>query len=146
MLQSLRAIVLQFTDKEFQKICIGVIDLIFFYQKKYYILDWKTNWLGERAEDYHSENLFGAMLHHNYFLQYFLYYLALIFGHKKFFLWNWRGILPFYQRVKFRKSEIRSYFDKRTNDTVGWILFIVFFHIVLRQNRLLISDFRNLTL
>ena len=77
VLQSLRAIVLQFTDKEFQKICIGVIDLIFFYQKKYYILDWKTNWLGERAEDYHSENLFGAMLHHNYFLQYFLYYLAL---------------------------------------------------------------------
>ena len=77
VLQSLQEIVLQFTDKEFQNICVGIIDLIFLYQKKYYILDWKTNWLGERAEDYHSENLFGAMLHHNYFLQYFLYYLAL---------------------------------------------------------------------
>ena len=77
VLQSLQEIVLQFTDKEFQNICVGIIDLIFLYQKKYYILDWKTNWLGERVEDYHSENLFGAMLHHNYFLQYFLYYLAL---------------------------------------------------------------------
>ena len=49
----------------------------FFYKNKYYIIDWKTNWLGEKAEDYHSENLYKAMLKHNYFLQYFLYYLAM---------------------------------------------------------------------
>ena len=77
VLQSLKEIVLQFTDKEFQNICVGIIDLVFFYKNKYYIIDWKTNWLGEKAEDYHSENLYKAMLKHNYFLQYFLYYLAM---------------------------------------------------------------------
>ena len=54
---ALKGIVLQFTDKEFQNICVGIIDLVFFYKNKYYILDWKTNWLGEKAEDYHSDEI-----------------------------------------------------------------------------------------
>jgi exodeoxyribonuclease V beta subunit len=55
----------------------GVIDLIFSYKGKYYILDWKTNWLGPSAEYYEKESLQKAMQSHHYFLQANLYVEAL---------------------------------------------------------------------
>ena len=55
----------------------GFIDLVFEYQGKYYIVDYKSNWLGYSAEDYGSKALERVMCEHRYELQYQLYSLAL---------------------------------------------------------------------
>ena len=55
----------------------GFIDLIFETDGRFYILDYKSNWLGGRAEDYDGEQLDRAMAREGYFLQYLLYTLAL---------------------------------------------------------------------
>ncbi len=55
----------------------GFIDLVFEYQGKYYVLDWKSNWLGDTHEAYRGEALDTAMSEHRYDLQYQLYALAL---------------------------------------------------------------------
>lgn len=55
----------------------GVIDLVFMYDDKYYIVDWKTNWLGEETGAYHQDALRQAMKDNNYFLQAALYEEAL---------------------------------------------------------------------
>jgi exodeoxyribonuclease V beta subunit len=55
----------------------GFIDLVFEYQGRYYILDWKSNYLGSHAEDYHPARLEIAMIEHRYDLQYQIYTLAL---------------------------------------------------------------------
>ena len=55
----------------------GVIDLIFIHQGKYYIIDWKSNWLGPNSEAYHPVKLQAAMSEHYYFLQAALYKEAL---------------------------------------------------------------------
>ncbi len=55
----------------------GFVDLICEYGGKYYILDYKTNFLGELLDDYTSEKLVEAMQSHNYGLQYWIYTLVL---------------------------------------------------------------------
>ena len=55
----------------------GFIDLVFLHQGKYYILDWKSNWLGPRLESYATESLEEAMEEHQYFLQAKIYSSAL---------------------------------------------------------------------
>ena len=55
----------------------GFVDLICEYQGKYYILDYKTNLLGESMNDYGPDNLVAAMQSHNYGLQYWIYTLVL---------------------------------------------------------------------
>ncbi|MEY3435968.1 MAG: hypothetical protein RL335_424, partial [Bacteroidota bacterium] len=57
-------------------IMTGKIDLFFRYNGKYYILDWKSNYLGETAEDYSKENMQEAMNENNYHLQYHIYSVA----------------------------------------------------------------------
>jgi exodeoxyribonuclease V beta subunit len=54
----------------------GLIDLLFLYEGKYYILDWKSNYLGDSVEDYRQEKLAEAMNDNNYHLQYLLYTIA----------------------------------------------------------------------
>ncbi|MEO5721362.1 MAG: PD-(D/E)XK nuclease family protein, partial [Chthoniobacterales bacterium] len=54
----------------------GFIDLFFEHDGRYYIADWKSNWLGSRSEDYGPDQMAVAMLHHNYYLQADLYALA----------------------------------------------------------------------
>lgn len=54
----------------------GFIDLLFEFENKFYILDWKSNYLGFRAEDYTSEKLHRAMNENNYHLQYLIYTVA----------------------------------------------------------------------
>lgn len=56
----------------------GIMDLFFAYEGKYYILDWKSNYLGDRVSDYGTEQLAAAMNEHNYHLQYLLYTLAAV--------------------------------------------------------------------
>ncbi|MFC1885229.1 exodeoxyribonuclease V subunit beta [Thermodesulfobacteriota bacterium] len=55
----------------------GFIDLVFEWQKKFYIVDWKSNFLGNRPEDYGKDSILGAMKSHQYVLQYHIYALAL---------------------------------------------------------------------
>lgn len=55
----------------------GKIDLVFRHGGKYWILDWKSNHLGDRLEDYSASHLQVAMGEHNYHLQYHIYSLAL---------------------------------------------------------------------
>ncbi len=51
----------------------GFIDLLFRFRGKYYILDWKTNFLGSEESDYSLEKMHQCMLHHDYFLQATIY-------------------------------------------------------------------------
>ena len=55
----------------------GFIDLVFCWQGKYYLLDYKSNWLGEDGSAYTREAMAQAMQSHRYDLQYQLYSLAL---------------------------------------------------------------------
>ncbi|NOI64889.1 exodeoxyribonuclease V subunit beta [Vibrio sp. 99-8-1] len=55
----------------------GFIDLIFEHQGKFYVLDWKSNFLGDQSSDYGLEALERAMAEHRYDLQYQIYSLAL---------------------------------------------------------------------
>ena len=56
----------------------GKIDLCFAYSGKYYILDWKSNYLGNTEEAYAPAALHAAMAANNYFLQYHIYTVAWI--------------------------------------------------------------------
>ncbi len=55
----------------------GFIDLVCEYRGKFYILDYKTNFLGDALADYQTDNLLAAMQAHNYGLQYWIYTLVL---------------------------------------------------------------------
>ncbi|KFK92393.1 MULTISPECIES: exodeoxyribonuclease V subunit beta [unclassified Serratia (in: enterobacteria)] len=62
----------------------GFIDLVFCWQGKYYLLDYKSNWLGEDSRAYTQQAMERAMVEHRYDLQYQLYTLALhrYLGHR----------------------------------------------------------------
>ncbi len=55
----------------------GYIDLVFESGGRYFIIDWKSNYLGANLESYHSKKLTAAMKQGFYSLQYHLYTLAL---------------------------------------------------------------------
>jgi len=55
----------------------GFIDLVFRYEGKYYLLDWKSNFLGGDPESYNQTSVSNTMLEDNYIFQYCLYTLAL---------------------------------------------------------------------
>ena len=55
----------------------GFIDLVFFDQGRYYVLDYKTNALGDCLMDYRAESIAAEMARHHYHLQHLLYQLAL---------------------------------------------------------------------
>ena len=55
----------------------GFIDMVFSHEGKYYLVDWKSNYLGSTVEDYRYESLKAAMAEHLYGLQSLLYSLAL---------------------------------------------------------------------
>jgi len=54
----------------------GFIDLLVRFKDRYYLIDWKSNWLGNQSGDYGIEGMQRVMLEHNYYLQYYLYTLA----------------------------------------------------------------------
>jgi len=88
----------QFAEKDFDEaikedeLCHlkGVTDLVFLANGRYYILDWKSNWLGKTAADYSEERLKGAMDENGYTLQAKIYrkalekYLKVVFPAEKF--------------------------------------------------------------
>lgn len=55
----------------------GFVDLVVEHDGRYWVLDWKSNHLGDTVADYGQEALQAAMVHHDYVLQYHLYVLAL---------------------------------------------------------------------
>jgi len=55
----------------------GFIDLVFRHDGRYYLLDYKSNYLGESGEAYTQQAMAQAMQSHRYDLQYQLYSLAL---------------------------------------------------------------------
>lgn len=54
----------------------GFIDLFFEYDGRYFILDYKSNYLGDKIQDYDLLNMQKAMCAHRYDFQYQLYSLA----------------------------------------------------------------------
>jgi len=55
----------------------GFIDLVFEHGGRYCVLDWKSNHLGDSADDYAPASLARAMDRQGYHLQYLLYSVAL---------------------------------------------------------------------
>lgn len=55
----------------------GFIDLIFEHQGRWYVVDYKSNHLGDHRSDYARDQLPAAVLHGHYALQYLLYTVAL---------------------------------------------------------------------
>lgn len=55
----------------------GFIDLIFCWQGRYYLVDFKSNWLGDDALAYRQPAMEKVICEHRYDLQYQLYTLAL---------------------------------------------------------------------
>lgn len=55
----------------------GFIDLTIRFQGKYYVIDYKSNYLGNSLQDYTSAAMEQAMVEHRYDFQYVIYTLAL---------------------------------------------------------------------
>ena len=55
----------------------GFIDLVFLYEDRYYVLDYKSNRLGSDSSAYTPDKIESEMLEARYDLQYVLYLLAL---------------------------------------------------------------------
>ena len=55
----------------------GYIDLVFEAEGRYYLADYKSNWLGASSEAYRHSDLCRAMAREAYYLQYLVYCVAL---------------------------------------------------------------------
>jgi exodeoxyribonuclease V beta subunit len=55
----------------------GFIDLVFEHDGRYYVADWKSNYLGDSANDYADAPVSRAMAEHSYHLQFLLYTVAI---------------------------------------------------------------------
>ncbi len=55
----------------------GFIDMVFQFEGRFYLVDWKSNFLGGRVGDYGQEALAAVMEKEFYVLQYYIYTLAL---------------------------------------------------------------------
>lgn len=58
-------------------IMTGFVDVFFKHRGKFYILDWKTNYLGPTTADYSPQAVAQAMSDNNYHLQYLIYIYAI---------------------------------------------------------------------
>ena len=63
--------------EQIQGMVRGSIDLVFRHNRKYYLVDYKSNFLGSSLADYNQEALKKEMLHSHYDWQYLIYTLAL---------------------------------------------------------------------
>ncbi len=64
--------------EEMQGLMTGKIDLFFRHGGKFYLLDWKSNYLGEKTSDYERNQMQEAMNENNYHLQYHIYTVAAV--------------------------------------------------------------------
>lgn len=63
--------------EQIQGMVRGSIDLVFRHNGKYYLVDYKSNFLGSTLADYNEDELKKEMLHSHYDWQYLIYTLAL---------------------------------------------------------------------
>jgi exodeoxyribonuclease V beta subunit len=75
--QAARATISQLRFSEMRGLLKGFIDLVFEHEERFYIVDWKSNFLGNTAEDYGSEPMAREMARHAYGLQAAIYTVAL---------------------------------------------------------------------
>jgi len=83
--KSLNQLIQQYTDFPCHELSFstltglmkGFVDLIFQYQNKFYIVDYKSNHLGNHPDDYQQPQLQQAIYEHRYDVQYLIYTVAL---------------------------------------------------------------------
>ena len=63
-------------ENDIEGLMHGFIDLFFEYNGRYYILDWKSNFLGNNLVDYNTKGLSDSMKGNNYTLQSYIYTIA----------------------------------------------------------------------
>lgn len=63
--------------REIHGFLMGFVDLVFTHEERWYVVDWKSNHLGNDVAAYADDALVRAMCEHHYVLQYHLYALAL---------------------------------------------------------------------
>lgn len=66
----------QLQFEQVQGMLKGFIDLVVRYEGRYYVIDYKSNYLGGAYEDYTREAMQAAIWEHRYDLQYLLYSVA----------------------------------------------------------------------
>ncbi|AHH08602.1 exodeoxyribonuclease V subunit beta [Borrelia anserina] len=84
----------------------GIIDLIFKINNKVYILDYKTNYLGENLKDYNLTNLKNKIKQEQYDLQYKIYTLGvkkILFKNIKEYNEHFGGVIYLFTRA-FQKN------------------------------------------
>jgi exodeoxyribonuclease V beta subunit len=104
-------------EGDIQGMMTGFIDLLFEHNGKFYILDWKSNYLGNALDDYTPAKLEAAMQKSNYHLQYLIYTVA-----TKLYLQNcihdfdynrhFGGIIYVYARACRKNGNTGIYFTK----------------------------------
>ena len=120
------------TEREIAGMMTGSIDLFFMHNGKYYILDWKSNHLGNSIDKYNRENLEEAMVGSNYHLQYHIYTIAAkryleqklgkdANGHNRIdYERDFGGVIYIFLRgVRSTNSGMGIYFDKPKAETVN---------------------------
>ena len=60
-----------------QGFMLGFIDLVFRHEGKWYLVDWKSNFLGDSFDHYTQQHVTRAMAEHMYFFQSHIYTVAL---------------------------------------------------------------------
>lgn len=79
----------EFTYPSHKNYLKGTIDLIFEHEGEYYLVDWKTNWLGDSTEEYHTQAMEEAVKINHYDVQAGIYaealqrYLTLFYNQPK---------------------------------------------------------------
>lgn len=113
----------------------GFIDLVIEHDGRYYVVDWKSNHLGDRAAAYTQAAMQQAIDRHRYDLQYVLYVLAL---HR-----HLRARLPDYDYARHIGGALYSFVRGWNNPDTGGLFqarppraLIEALDALLRQNRI----------
>ena len=75
--QPIQAAIERLDFKDLSGYMKGYIDLVFRWEGKYYLVDYKSNWLGDEPDAYSQPKLMQAMADAHYYLQYLIYCVAL---------------------------------------------------------------------
>jgi exodeoxyribonuclease V beta subunit len=75
--QPIQAAIQRLDFKDLNGYMKGYIDLVFRFDGKYYLADYKSNWLGDEPQSYEQNQLMQAMADAHYYLQYLIYCVAL---------------------------------------------------------------------
>ncbi len=109
-------------DNQVHGYLTGFVDLIFSHGERWYLIDWKSNHLGPSAAAYGREDLWQAMSHHHYVLQYHLYLLALHrFLRQRLAGYNYQRHVAGAYYV-FLRGVADEHQDDESGDATGWYL------------------------